>query len=450
MVQLRRNHNANDNTPLKKPLYRKKNTRPNPVITHLQALANSNARPASSHKTALAWSIPLLAVSFGLYAIWKALPLENLLWPSLIMSALLFFTTLRSETGSRLRNLSGLLMVAALTTWLAASLTQNGFSLLGLELALLVSLLALCVGWAFKSSPPVLLSTFMTLIYLSSYYPELGLMSGLTDQISLLGAGLLPWIILGQIILAQKLKSSIILLTSIVAGYIWFGTIVKTIPLSATMGLSFAVAATHYGLGKVWAESGKFGANVHRSLAWIIAIGSALYIQSYWLSTEAVQAKPFWPPSQLWLMILGLAMFTLFTTSMVRYKTSHISLLGIFIVCAAALIIPIATVKPDLIHNVFDTIPGLNARPGLGLIIGAIIIASGFIWLVQGLKQGQVFDMTLGAAAIGIEVLVLSQPVRFDADLGVIFIMSLICALCIGGLIAGSTSDRIHPRRTYA
>ena len=143
-------------------------------------------------------------------------------------------------------------------------------------------------------------------------------------------------------------------------------------------------------------------------------------------------------------------MLIIFVTSLMRYKRSHISLLGIFIVCAVAIIIPIATVKPDLIQAVFHTLPGLNARPSLGLLIGAIVIASGFIWLVQGLKRVQVFDMVLGAGAIGIEALVLFQPDRFNSDVAVAFIASLISALCVGGLIVGFTPEKNPSIGNYA
>ena len=152
----------------------------------------------------------------------------------------------------------------------------------------------------------------------------------------------------------------------------------------------------------------------------------------------------------LWWSALGVAMFTLFLAALMRYKTSHITLLGIFIVNLAVLALPLATAKPDLIYTAFEAIPGLNARPGLGLVIGAIIIAVGFTWLVGGLKRGRLLDIAIGATAIGIEALILFQPAEFNADLGVTFVVSLICALCIGGLIAGATPDNTHSAGNYA
>lgn len=409
-----------------------------------------NSNQSYKIKSNLAWLMPAFAVMFAVYAVTQSLPLTDLPWPSLIIAALLFLTAARAERDSPLRNLSGLLMVVAATTGLAAVLSLNGFTLIGVELALLVSFLALVSGWIFKSTPSVLLSAFAGLLYLASAYPELGLTTGLTDKGSQLGAGLVPLIILGQIILAQKFKTSVVLFAAITAAYIWLGTLATDIPLPALAGLGFAVAATHYWVAKAWAETGKFGADIHRICAWMIAISAALYVQSIWLNTNAGQAKPFWPPDNIWWAVLGGAMFILFATSLIRYKSSHITLPGIFIVCVAVAALPIAMAKPDLIYAAFERVPGLNARPGLGLIIGAIIIAGGFIWLVGGLKSGRFLDMSIGALAIGIEAIVLFQSARFDADLGVVFVVSLICALCVGGLIAEASPDRSQSTNNYA
>lgn len=446
MLQPKQHLSANDNAPLRQLPIRAKLSRFNPTF------ANSTPHPTAvqQRKIGVGWIIPSLAVLCGAFAFLQSLPLVNLFWPSLIIGTLLLLTAVQSEPESRLRNFSGLLMVAFFTTGLAALLSQNGFTLIGVELALLVSTLSLIVGWMFTSKPSVLLSSFSGLIYLASFYPELGLTTGLTDQVSLLGAGILPWVILGQIVLAQKVRSSVVLFTAIIAGYILLGTLAKDMPLTALAALGFAIAAAHYWLSKAWAEAGKFGANIHRICAWVIALGAALYIQSIWLNVDSGQAKPFWPPNTLWWTMLGAAMFTLFIASLMRFKTSYITLSGIFIICLAVAVLPAATAKPDLIYVVFDAIPGLNARPGLGLVMGAIIIAAGFIWLVGGLKRGELLDMAIGATAIGIEALVLFQPAKFNADLGVTFVVSLICALCIGGLIAGATPDHTQSLRNYA
>ena len=446
MLHPKRQSNANDNAPLRQPITQKRFLRPNPKPIQR---AHSSIK-TYQHKTAVAWVTPILAMLGGAFALLQSLPLITLFWPSLIIGTLLLLTAVQSEPDSRLRNISALLMVASFATGLAAMLSINGFTLIGVELALLVSVLSLVIGWMFKSTPPVLLSAFSALLYLANFYPELGLTTGLTDQASLLGAGILPFIILGQIALAQKFRSSIVLFAAIIAGYIWLSTLTKDMPLPALAGLGFAITAAHYWLSKAWAEADKFGADIHRICAWVIALSAALYIQSIWLNVDTGQANPLWSPNTLWWSALGIAMFTLFLAALMRYKTSHISLSGVFIVSLAAFALPLITAKPDLVYAVFDAVPGLNARPGLGLVIGAIIIAIGFIWLVGGLKRGRLLDIAIGATAIGIEALILFQPTKFNVDLGVTFVVSLICALCIGGLIAGATPEHTHSTGNYA
>lgn len=437
---------ANDNAPLRAPRLR----------ASLKQVSASSVRkaqnPIKAHtrKATAIWIVPIIAMMSGAWAIWQDIALTTLVWPSLIIGLVLLLTATRAETDSRARNVSGLLMNAAFAVSFCGWLSQNGFTLLGVELALLVSTLSLVIGWLFKSKPAVLLSVFSALFYLASFYPELGLMTGISDQLSQLGSGLLPWLILGQIVLAQRLRSFIVLLTAITAVYIWLGTLATDMPISVLAGLGFAIAVAHYWLGKAWAENGSFGANLHRLCAWFIGLGAALYIQSSWMGPELGSAKPFWPPSQLWWFALSAALITLFIASLIRFKSSHISLSGIFIIMLAVAVVPIATAKPDLVYSVFDTIPGLNAQPGLGLIIGAVVIACGCLLLINGLKHGQVLDMSMGAIVIGIEAVILFQPESYNADLGVVFVVSLICALCFGGLVAGASPDRNLSTTHYA
>lgn len=341
-------------------------------------------------------------------------------------------------------------MIAAFAISINSWLAQTGFSLVNMELALLIAGLALVTGWMFRSTPAALLSTFSTLLYLASLYPELGLMTGISDRISQLGSGALPILILAQIILSERLRSSAALFFAIISAYIWIGTLATDMPLKIMAGLAFAIAATQYWLGKARLEAGKFGGRMHQICGWFVAFVAVIYVQTAWLSMELGQAKPVWTPNAFWWTTFATAAATLFITSLMRYKSSHISMVGIFIISFAIIAMPLATAKPELAFLVFDKIPGLDARPGLGLIMGAVILASGLIWIVTGLKHGRILDMSMGALIIGAEAVILFQPENYNTDLGVIFILSLICALCFGGLIAGASSDVTQPKEQYA
>ena len=148
--------------------------------------------------------------------------------------------------------------------------------------------------------------------------------------------------------------------------------------------------------------------------------------------------------------MLAIASVTLFVISLQRYKASHISLLGIFVISAAALLLPATMVEPAWVYSAFDSIPGLNAHPGLGYVIGASLIAAGFYWLIDGLASGKILEMSMGGIVIGLQSMVLLKPENYNLDLGVVFIVSLICALCIGGLVAGVSANRQQAVDNYA
>lgn len=437
---------ANDNAPLR-PTRIRFGTQTAQKTTPTKP---SNQITSYKRKSLFAWLLPLLVCAMAGYALWAALPLHNLIWPAAIAGALLFWSAARAERHSRFRNISTLLLIAATAVGLAGLFALNGFTLIGVELALLVSALSLFAGWVLKSRPAIMLSVFATLGYLASLFPEFGLLTGLAEERSQLGMGLMPFLLIGQTILAQRLRSSALIMIVLTASYIWLFAIAKNMPLPALTGLGFALTAAHYCLGKAWADRHAFGARLHSFFALCLALAASLYIQSLWMSTGSGQATPFWPPSTLWWAILGVAMFALFVSSLMRYKTSHISLTGIFIICLAVVILPLATAKPDLIYSAFDFIPGLEARPGMGLIIGAVIVACGVNWIVTGLKNGHFSNVAIGAAAIGLEGLILYKPDQFNVDVGVVLIVSLICALCIGGLITGSTADQSRNSPYYA
>lgn len=405
---------------------------------------------AYKRKTTLAWSVPLIAAFIAGIAIWQGAAMSALVWPALIMASLLLWTLSRAEPYSRLQNVSSLMLIGAATTGLAGILAYNGFTLVGVELAILVSIFSLLLGWTMSSRPAVMLSTISAIVYLISLFPELGLLTGLADEFSKIGIGLIPLLILGQTLLAQRLKSHSITALSIVAILIWVLAIAKDLPLHALAGLCFAIAAAHYCLGRACESVKIFGARLHIIFALIVGLAAAFYIQSLWMNFDSDLAQPIWSADTVWWVAVALAMTVILISSLVRFKSSQISLPGIFIITLGVLVLPLATAKPQLIENAFFQIPGLDAYPGLGLVIGAVIIACCLFWIANGLKRGQLLTVLIGTVGIGIEATILYQPNQFNLDFSIIFVVSLICALCIGGLIAGSTADQTETTTNYA
>ena len=444
MRQPKLNLSANDNAP---PRPR----RESPVLKPVRFLRPERKTPPApatnilakhKRKITLTWGIPLLGAVMAAYAILQGAALSSLVWPAMIIGSLLLWTLSRVEPQSRLQNVSSLMLIGATTVAMAGTLAYNGFTLVGVELALLVSVFSLLLGWAMSSRPVVMLSTISAIVYLMSLFPELGLLTGLTDEYSQIGIGLIPCLLLGQALLALRLKSHLITVLTIFAVLIWVLAVAKDLPLHALAGLCFAVASAHYCLGRACEAAKIFGARLHTVFALIIGLASALYIQSLWMQFDSDQAQPIWSASTFWWGAVTLAMTVILITSLIRFKSSQISLPGIFIITLGVLVLPLATAKPELIESAFFQIPGLDAYPGLGLVIGAVIIASCLFWIASGLKHGRLLYVLIGTIGVGVEAIILYQPDYFNMDFGVIFIMSLICALCIGGLIAGSTSDQ--------
>lgn len=443
---------ANDNTPL-----RQRRDFPVPTPRRLQkprssAISSTPTNVIVEHdrKQLVSWCVLILGGFLAAVAFWQNISMSSLVWPSVILALMLIWTTTRAQTHSRRRNISSLMLIAAVTILTAGTLSHNGFTLIGVELALLVSIFALLIGWTLESRPAVMLSAIAAIGYLASLFPDLGLLTGIADERSQIGIGLIPALLIGQAFLSQRLRSHLITALTILAAGVWVLAVAKDLPLPALAGLGFALAAAHYCVGRAWEANNMFGARVHSAIAIIAALTAALYIQSLWMQFDSDKAQPIWTANTFWWGAVGLSAFVITISSLIRFKSSQISLPGIFIISLGVMLLPLATARPDLIETAFYQVPGLEARPGLGLIIGASIIACCLFSIANGLKTGRLLNVLIGTVAMGIEAIILYQPDQFNMDFGVIFIMSLICALCIGGLIAGSTEGQTESTSTYA
>ncbi|WP_427451085.1 hypothetical protein [Litorimonas sp. WD9-15] len=324
-----------------------------------------------------------------------------------------------------------------------------GISLNTIDMAMIVACLSLAIAVMYKSAPALLTSVFATTLWLFAFIPALNMMFGLGESNSFGWTMLLPILLVGQIILSSKLQNTACLAVSLLASYGWIAWLGVTanIPVTALAGLGFAIGVAHHRIGKSLKDENRFGAAWQSWLGVIAALGAALFLQSIWLNPDMGQAIPGWMPTQIWWAGLGVTTLALFIASLQRYKNSRITLSGIFILSAATLILPIVSIRPDLVRDVFAAIPGLGAAPGFGLIIGAAIMAAGLAWITNGLRRLKLFNVIIGAALVGIQGIVLLAPGRANLDLGIVFICSLIAALCIGGLVAGASLDHSRPAR---
>ncbi|WP_189581345.1 hypothetical protein [Litorimonas cladophorae] len=445
MSQLQSFIGANDNSPawvMRSHLPDRKKTAP-----RLQLLPSP--KKERSFATGFMWLVPLAAFAAGLAAWWYRLPAENLVWPAASIGTILIGVAALSRSAWRIKNFSTLMAIGAFSTALFAAASQAGITLYATDISVIASATSITLAWVFKSRPALMLSGFSALVLLASLTPEISTGLGIGAPTSQGWLPLFPVLIGAQALLAMKVGSHGTLFVTIVAAYGYVVTIGSGLPPLPLAGFIFAVAAAHYRLGKAWADTAVFAARLHINIGWVMALGAAFYVQSHWLTADASHTETLWPANRMWMTAVGLAAFALFLSSIMRYKHSQITLTGIFLVSSSALVIPVASVRPDLLYFVFDAVPGLPARPGFGVLIGAVIIASGVAWVVNGIRKSEFFEMTLGALVIVMQVLILFNPNFMTMDFAIVFTLALICALCVSGLIAGTSLNHARPAKRY-
>jgi hypothetical protein len=445
MSQLQSITGANDNS----PAWVMRKTAPEFSNARRHVPVSQMGKVKRSFPTGLLWLIPLAALAAGIAAWWYRVPIQDLLWAAAGIGMVQLTAAAMSRSNWRIKNLSVLVAAGAFSTAFFAAASQAGITLYATDISVMVSGISLALAWIFKSRPVLMLSGFSGLLWLASLTPEISAALGIGAPTSQGWLPIFPLLVVAQALLAKHLKSYSTLGVTILAAYGYIATISASLPLLPLAGLVFAGAAAHHRVGKAWADTDVFGARLHIVAGWLMALGAAFYVQSHWLNSDANQAEPLWATSQMWWFVVGLATFCLFLSSIMRYKHAQITLTGIFLVSASALIIPIATVRPDLAYLVFDAVPGLPARPGFGVLIGASIITSGLAWIVNGLRKSEYFAMTLGALVVITQGLIIFNPAWISVDFAIVFSMSLICALCISGLISGSSLSHARPAKRY-
>ncbi len=395
------------------------------------------------------WAFPLIAslIVFGLPFL--GLSAENLIKTSgFIGLAGFFWANYCKRVGDfKSRELSLLISLIACVLALFGTALLAGIDLNTIDIALFTALTALAIGFCFRSAPALLASTLSLLTWLFAAIPEASAFFGLGQTYSAGWTKAIPILLISQLYLATRLHSAACLRLITILGYAW-GTwlgLTYNMPLTAIAGLIFAVGIAQHRLGKSMTDNKTFGASTHGWIGILAALMAAHYVQVSWLSPEMNAEIPAWIPTQIWWVTFLGAAVVLFVSSLIRFKHSYITLPGIFILSLAAAILPLASIKPGLVRDVFSGVPGLLAAPGFGLIIGAVIMAAGIAWIVNGLRKSQFINTIIGAILVGSQALILMAPGRFDLDSTIIFLSSLIVALCIGGLIAGASLDHSQP-----
>lgn len=405
---------------------------------------NVDAKPAD-----LAWGFPLIGTLLLAAMMISRVSLDIVTLTAVIIGAIGLFWAVwcKKVSAWQSRELSLLTSCAAFVVALYTAALLAGLALNTVDIALSVAAVGLTIGVFYKSVPSLLASIFSVAIWLFAVIPGTNFIFGFGETISGGWIMALPFLLLGQMSLAKHLRSTPCLLLTIGLSYswgLWLG-LSSNMPLTAIAGLGFAVGLAQHRLGKSMADSKKFAANIHSWSGAIIGLISALFLQSVWLDLNMNLAVPGWIPTSIWWVIFSVSAIVLFISSLLRFKHSRITLAGIFILSASAAILPIASIRPDLVRDTLLSVLGLIPAPGFGLVIGASIMAAGLAWVVNGIRKSRISNIIIGTALIGFQAVILMAPGRINLDTIILFISSLITALCIGGLIAGAALDHSHP-----
>lgn len=320
--------------------------------------------------------------------------------------------------------------------------TANYFSL-GLTLAdglIMMSILPLIIGYVLKSRICILASICASLLW--------GVLNftGLAETSNFVV--LLPLICSAQIYLGTKIRSGMAITLAVITGYYWLGNVILTawsadnLPLTFAAAAIFIIGTAHHRSGQAAEDKLLTGSSVHIYAGWIAAMIGAIGFQYFWLNPEAVQnstATLSVSSLSLWKGVIAMSLVIIFTSAIIRYKHSQISLAGIFILMAISAIIPMMLWFPSWPRTIMNAISGTNAMPIIGVFMGAAITAAALGMAFNGIRRHSVIMMGMGIIVLLAQAYLLLKPEFMTLDNSIIFVTGFIAALALSACIAGSS-----------
>jgi len=339
--------------------------------------------------------------------------------------------------------LSELAIVSALGGLMGAiTLAANYF---GLNLTLvdgliLMSILSLAMGHALKSRIAILASISASLLWAIISFLGLAPINNLMVLFPLLG--------LGQIYCGSKINSGLAI--GLAVGTLYYSLIGllttlwanDLISLPYASSLLFIIAVAHHRSGKAAEDSKIIGSNIHIYAGWLVAVISAALFQYFWLSPDAMPlvTETLSPIAmEAWKMSVGLSILAIFVSGIIRFKHTQITLPGIFLLTLCSALIPLMMWFPQWPETLAAGIPGIEAVPAFGLVIGAGIIAAAFGIAINGVRRKSSLMIAFGLTTLLVETYFLMRPSLFTLDNMIIFFAALLVSLAVGGAIAGNS-----------
>lgn len=339
--------------------------------------------------------------------------------------------------------LSEISVITAMVGLLGAVIVSAEYFDAGLTLTdglTLMSVIPLCIGFILKSRICALASICASLLWGAISF------MGLTEASNMMI--LFPVIFAAQILLGTKMKSGMVITLAVLTAYYWVANIVfmhwsaGNLPLTFGAAAIFILGLAHHRAGKAAEDNLLTGSAVHIYAGWLIALIGAIGFQYFWLSPDAVQTETASLSSNglmLWKGVVILALITIFCSAIMRYKHSQISLAGIFILTAASALLPLMLWFPSWPQSLAAVMPGLNAFPTIGIIIGSAIIAGALGMMLNGVRRHAPIMIAMGVVMMFAEAALLLKPDYMTLDNSIIFSAGLLISLAVGAIIAGSS-----------
>lgn len=339
--------------------------------------------------------------------------------------------------------LSELSVVTALGGLMGAIVTSANFLGLGFTLAdglMLMSIMPLLIGFILKSRICVLASICTSLVWAALSF------AGLTEFSNIML--LLPPIWAAQIFTATKIQSGMAITLAVLTAYYWAANLIfmgwsaDNLPLTFAAAALFITGTAHHRSGKAAEDKQIAGSSIHIYMGWIAAMLGAMGFQYFWLSPDAVQNSTATLSPEglgLWKGVILMGLAVIFSSAILRYKYSQITLAGIFLVTATSALLPLMLWFPVWTQKTAAAILGISAMPTFGILIGAGVLAASAGMVLNGVRRHSPIMMGLGIAALFGEAYLLIKPEIITIDNIVIFATGLLASLAIGAAIAGSS-----------
>lgn len=340
----------------------------------------------------------------------------------------------------RLSEISVVTALAGLMGAITASVNYFGLGLTLADGLMLMSISPLIIGYLLKSRICVLASICASLIWGALNF------SGLIGSSSFIL--ILPLVLGAQIFVGTKIRSGLAITLAVITAYYWIANVLLSswtagnLPLTFAATALFIIGAAHHRSGKAIEDKLITGSSVHIHAGWIAAIIGAICFQYFWLNPDAVQSSSATLSASglaIWKSVTIGSLFIIFCSGIIRYKHAQMSLPGIFLLTAAAAIIPMMLWFPGWPQMIRTTLPGVSVMPAIGVLIGSAITASSLGMAINGVRRHSPIMMGLGILGLLVQAYLMLEPKFFSLDNIILFLCGFSASLTIGALIAGSS-----------